>query len=335
MFTRAVFDYDAFVYAIGHAVEKKSIVVTHKQSGWEKEFDNRTQFWGHFKKKEGGYLGEVNKKKIAKGQEPASWEDFTIVDRQTPKGTLEQALGTVKASINHIVRELQVDEYMGFIGKGASFREDRSTIIKYKGNREDALRPLLKEDIQHYINKHHNGEIVTGLEADDWCVIEGVKEGRIVVASDKDSLGCPVYTYNPDKPHMGIVDGNCYGSLEVTSKNEVRGFGRKWFYFQVAYGDNVDNYRSNSASDLEIGEKGILDMVAHATNDVESLEALVKVYKHIYPEPKEIIGWRGDKIVVDWRYVLSENWDLARMLRHEQDHISAEFVLRKFDLWED
>jgi len=335
MFERAVFDYDAFIYSIGHAVEKKSIIVTNKHNGWTKEFDTRTQFWGHHLKKNGGYLGEVNKKKVELGQEPAVPEDFIIEPRQTPKGNLAEALGTVKACLNKIISTLQVDEYMGFIGKGASFREDRSTIIKYKGNRDDAVKPLLKQEIEDYIVKNHNGEIVTGLEADDWCIIEGVKEGRVVVAVDKDSLGCPVYTYNPDKPQQGIVNGNCYGSLEVNSKNEVRGFGRKWFYFQVGYGDDVDNYRSNSATSMKIGEKTIFEMMNYATNDKESLEALVKVYKHIYPEPVEITGWRGDKIVVDWRYALLENWDLARMLRSEDDKVSAEDVLRKYSLWEE
>lgn len=332
MFKRAVFDYDAFVYTIGHAAEKKSIHVVHDKTGWEKEFDTRTQFWGHWKKKEGGYLGEINKKKIAKGQEPASWEDFTITDKQTLKGPVENALHSVKVCINKVVSDLRVEEYMGFIGKGSSFREDRSTILKYKGNREDVLRPILKDDIQEYIAKNHNGEFVSYLEADDWCIIEGVKEGRVVVAEDKDSLGCPVFTYNFNKPELGIINGNCYGSLEINSKKEVKGYGRKWFYFQVAYGDDVDNYRSNSATDLKIGDKTIFEMVNYATNDKESLEALVKVYKHIYPEPREITGWRGDKFVVDWLYVLNENWDLARMLRHEGDHVNATEVLSKYGL---
>jgi hypothetical protein len=339
--TRLVFDYDNIAYKVGFATEDRWVEVKHLASGKTKLFKNQTEFIGRKKTEVGGWLGAVNEERAKDGKKLWTREDFTWETKRTP-GRIEEVLHTTKAMINNIIRDLNADEYHGYVGKGDSFRVDRSTLIKYKGDRDPAERPLMKDEITEYIVKHQNGEFVRGLEADDWCIISGQGEDSIVVGIDKDSYGCPVRTYNPDKPELGIVNGNCFGELQVIEKQrakhidrDVRGYGRKWFYFQVAYGDDVDCYRSNAASDKPFGVMGAFDMLNHATNDQEALEALVKIYKHLYPEPKEFIGWRGDKIVVDWRYALSEVWDLARMWRTETDDVKAEQVFRKFNLWED
>lgn len=338
---RLVFDYDNIIYKVGFVTEERWVDVKHIPSGRVKRFKNQTEFIGRKKTEIGGWLGAVNEERAKDGLKLFTRDEFEWTTIRTP-GKLEHVLFTAKAMINNIVRDLNADEYMGFIGKGDSFRVERSTLTKYKGDRDPAERPILKDEISEYIHKHHNAEVVTHLEADDWCIIEGKEPGRIVVAIDKDAYGFPVQVYNPDKPEMGIVNGNCFGELQViergSGKNkskDVKGFGRKWFYYQVAYGDDVDCYRSNAASSKEFGPMGAFDMLNHATNDAEAMKALVDIYKHLYPEPVNFTGWRGDEIVVDWRYALSEIWDMARMWRSEDDDVKAETVFRKFGLWED
>lgn len=343
-FERAVFDFDSIIYKVGFVTEQKWVDVKHIKSGRVKRFKNQTEFFGRKKNEIGGWLGELNAERAKDSLPPFSKEDFTLETVRLP-GNKPEVLHTAKAMIGNIVKVLGVDEYCGFIGKGDSFRLERSTMTKYKGDRDPDSKPLMKDEISEYIYKHHNAEIVEGLEADDWCIIEGCKEGRVVVAYDKDSYGSPVHIYNPDRAAEGIINANCFGELQLIEKldaktgnvksRDVKGYGRKWFYYQVAYGDDVDCYRSNAASEKDFGIMGAFDMMNHATNDREALEALVAVYKHLYPTPVEHTGWRGDKIVVDWRYALSEIWDMARMWRTPDDDIKAEEVFRKFNLWED
>lgn len=339
--TRLVFDYDNIVYKVGFATEQRWVDVTHIKSGKVKRFKNQTEFFGRKKTEIGGWLGALNEERAKDGLSQFKKEDFTIETVRVP-GKTNEVLYTAKAMINNIIRDLNADEYHGYLGKGDSFRVERSTILKYKGDRDPNDRPLMKDEITQYILKHQNAEQVTGLEADDWCIISGQGEGSIVVGIDKDSHGCPVTTYNPDKPELGLINGRGFGELIVVEKQrpksierDVKGYGRKWFYFQVAYGDDVDCYRSNAASGKDFGVMGAFDRLNPATNDREALEALVGIYKHLYPEPVQFKGWRGDDLVVDWRYALSEVWDLARMWRTETDDVKAEEVFRKYGLWED
>ena len=50
-----------------------------------------------------------------------------------------------------------------------------------------------------------------------------------------------------------------------------------------------------------------------------AFEALVTGYKTLYPVKKTIKGWRGDDIEIDWLYMLQENFNLAKMLRSEDE----------------
>lgn len=332
--TLAIFDYDAIIYSAGFAGEKRTVEATHIPSGRKKIFKNQTEFFGAKKKEIGGWLGKLNEERIAKGQEPFVKEDFTLETIRVAD-PIANVLHTVKSMINKALAAAGADKYVGYIGKGDSFRVERSTIYKYKGNREDAPRPLLKDEIVEYLIARHNAELVELVEADDMCVMMSIEQGvdnTVAIAEDKDSLGCPIRTLNPNKLEQGIIDGRCFGELTINDKRKVGGFGRKFFYFQVAYGDDVDNYRANSACDEDWGQVSAYNALNDATNDKEALQCLVNIYKHLYPEPKTIVGWRGDEIEVDWQYVFNENWDLARMLRHPNDKVVGTDVLKKFGL---
>ena len=63
----------------------------------------------------------------------------------------------------------------------------------------------------------------------------------------------------------------------------------------------------------------------------EAWKAIETIFKKLYPEPKEVVGWRGDSIAIDWQYVLNECFDMARMLRFENDVVVATDVLKLFN----
>lgn len=325
---KAIIDVDALIYAIGFVGEERSIKVVNKQSGAEYSFANRTEFWGRGKKI-GGALAEMNRVEKKEYQK----EDFEIFDIQQVTEPLQNVLHSAKASFESRVKMSGCDEYQGYVGGSDNFRVERSTIIKYKGNRDSVLRPLLKDELVEYFIKHKGCQTISGIETDDQCVIDCYKNDNIIVGVDKDYYGCPVNFLNSNRPEEGVSNGNCFGKLWLDDKKKVRGYGRLFFYWQVANGDDSDWYFANSAvPETKWGDISAFRALCDCMNDGQALESLAKVYKDLYPEPKEIVGWRGDKIKVDWLYVLWENWDLARMLRFPGDHVSVPDVLKKYGI---
>lgn len=322
-----VIDMDAIKYAAACVSEKRTIKVVHKSSGREKEFKTRTEFYGRDKKS--GWLGERNKGM----DEPFTVEDFEIFDIQTPD--LERfARANAKAAVEKIFNVLGTTNHIGFLGEGDSHRLGASTILKYKGNREGMLRPIHLDSVSEYLLKTFNVEKVVELEADDWCAIECYKNDNILCAIDKDAYGTASKVFNFGNPDDGVIDCDCFGELRVNDKNKVKGFGRQFFYFQVASGDSIDNYKANSASSKKWGEKSAYDALCKATNDTEALKALLDVYRKLYPEPIVVEGWRKDKIEVDWLYMLTEVWNMARMFTTPNDKFyDQQDMLNLFEMY--
>ena len=308
----AVIDTDFILHAVSCAGETRKVKVIHKATGREKEVNNRTEWYGRGKSKDGGLLAEIN---AEKGTE-YTWNDFEYEDVQYAE-PLENVLHSAKLMFEGAVKKAGCSQYEAFIGDGKpTFRNDVATILEYKGGRKDLIRPIYLDEVREYLIKKFKVEVVSHIEADDACVIAAYKQpNKVVVAVDKDAMGCPINVFNPNYPDNGIVNCNQFGKLWLNDKGEVKGVGRLFFYYQVAYGDRIDGYLANSASEMRWGEKSAYKAMVGCTNDKEALESLVGVYKTLYPEPKIITGWRGDEFGVDWLYVASENWQLARMLR--------------------
>jgi len=332
------FDYDYVLYAAGFVGETRSIRVVHRASGDEYEFANRTAFFGHWKTKSGGWLSEYNAAK-SEGKRRAV-DEFDITDVQTPE-PLSNCLHTAKRIIEGIVETLGADSYYGYSGRGKTFREDVSTVIQYKGQRKDSLRPVHLDALREYLVKHHSCTVVETIEADDACSIDSYtayqkwKKSRkdsdklVLVAVDKDALGTACHLYNPNEPEKGIDSYEGFGRLYLNEKGAVKGRGRMWLYQQVLNGDDADNYFANSASDMSWGEKSAYALLKDCKNDKEAFEALVKGYKTLYPQPKTITGWRGDTLDITWLTMLQENFTLAHMLRHKEDKVDVVATMKK------
>ena len=323
----SVWDYDFIKYTVGAACEKRNISVKHNTTGNTKTFKTRTDFWGHHLKKEGGWLAEQNVGKDT----PWLVSDFTISDVQEPE-PVSFALSTVKNYISRVNDQIGAESYYGYIGKGDSWRVERSTILKYKGNRTDTLRPLLLDEIEEYILKHHAGEVVRGLEADDQCVIDCTSDQSLcLIGVDKDYQGTTLKLFNPDKMVVPLVIKGL-GSLYLDAKGKVRGQGRKFFYFQVLSSDKSDNYAANSATTKKWGERSAYKLLVDCKTDAECWGALLGGYRTLYETPTTIVGWRGDKLTVDALYMLQENVDMAHMLRNDGDFINVRELLTKLGI---
>jgi hypothetical protein len=361
--TKLVFDIDFIIFAAVSIAEEKFIAATHTPTGRKFEFDNKTSLWGHYKKKEGGWIAEENAKNGNTFYKP---DDFEVVECQRPRpfkvkyvdkltgesdpskdyfiSPWEGAKNVLNSKIENICEKLGTKEYFGYTSKGKTFREDIATILPYKGNRT-GLRPLLLDKMKDYVCERHNITLVENIESDDAvniATLEGynnwVKNGKkdcdkvICVQEDKDGKQCSGWHYNPskdDKPRL--IEG--LGSLWLDSKGKVDGCGRMWLLHQVLSSDDSDNYASNSASDIAWGEKSSYKLLKDCKTDREAFEAVVKGYKILYPKPVTVINFRGDTIVVDWLYAMNENFNLARMLRKvDEGTIDIAAVLKKLGI---
>lgn len=323
-----VYDLDSVKYAVASVGEKRSIIVTHKTTGRSKEFDTRTAFWGRDRKHSGGWLAEVNKNRTS----PFLPDEFEILDIQTPE-PIENVLHSAKMTVERNVESSKTDNVQYFIGKGESFRVARSTLLGYKQQRSSNLKPVHLDEVTDYLTRKYKAEVVSNYEVDDRVVFETYKQpNKFVIALDKDTYSCPVKFFNVNRPQDGIVDCDCFGGLYLNAKNEVKGKGRMHLLFQVCSADDSDNYRAHCFSDVYWGPKSAYEALKDAQDDKEALTIVRDIFKKLYPEPKTVIGWRGDEILVDWKYVMNELWDMARMHRFENDFVVGTDVLTKMGI---
>lgn len=312
--THAILDLDLYKYAAAHAGEKKSIVVTHKTEDWSKTYKTKTDFWGHYKKKAGGDLAEMNKERTS----PWLPEEFDIQIIQTPE-PIENVLHSAKLLVDGDLHITGAKTYEGYLGKGDSFRVELSTLMKYKGNREGEEappKPLALGAVTEYLHKKYKAEYVEHLEADDMCVIRAFgNPNAFAIIIDKDFWGCPINVYDIGQRDRGIVNCNKLGHLFKDDKGKVRGEGRLHFYFQCLSEDSIDNFKANCFSDVKWASMSAYNALKDCKTDKECWQVLVDCFKVLYPEPKVVIGWRGEPIEIDWLYVLQEMVNMGHMKR--------------------
>jgi len=324
---RIVLDADFVKFEAASLAEERSIVVTHKKSGNQKEFATRTEFWGDWRKKEGGWLAEQNKSRLS----PLLPEEFDVEDKQVIK-SMCVAKQVVRSRIDSICAKAGTDDYYGYVSKGVSFREGISTVLQYKGNRTGLIRPLLLDEVSEYLIKRHNCTYQEYWEVDDKVIMDWYADkSLIVIMVDKDAMGCEVNLLNPDTMDEPMeIRG--LGGLWIDGNKQVKGYGRKWLYQQVLSSDSADNYAANSATDMKWGPKSAYNLLAPCQTDAECFKAMLQGYRKLYPEKKSIVGWKGDTIEIDALYMLNENFQLARMRRFEGDEFHVKDVLTKLKI---
>jgi len=107
----------------------------------------------------------------------------------------------------------------------------------YKHNRKDAVPPALLQLAKEYLFENYRSYIKPRLEADDVMGIlatrprllgKGVTD-VVIVSEDKDMRTIPAHVYNPNYPHLGILD---------ITKTEAMQF----HLWQTITGDQTDGY---------------------------------------------------------------------------------------------
>lgn len=322
------FDLDCVKYASASAGEKRSVCVTHKTTGRTLVVPTRTEWYGHWKTKTGGQLAEINKTRDS----PFAWDEFEYEDIQEPE-PIENILHTSKLMVEKGVAASKADVVEYYLGVGDSFRVELSTLLKYKGQRLNMLRPVLLDEVTDYLSKKFKAQIISDYEVDDQVVMNSYRnKGHFVIGIDKDFLGSGSAFFNLNTPEKGIQRTDCFGSLHIDSKGYVKGIGRMFKLFQVCSSDTSDNYAANCVSDLKWGDKSAYKALKGCRDDKELFQAAVDIFKKLYPEPKVVTGWRGNEINIDWLYVMQECFHMAHMHRRPSDFVELKGVLTKLEV---
>jgi hypothetical protein len=345
----AVIDFDLICFKAASAGEKRFIIVTHTPTGDKKQFKSRTEFYGHYAKKEGGWLAKTNKQREDEGKEGFKLEDFEIVDDRKVDD-ISFIFNSINKMTAKILDACKTSKYKAYLGSGDNFRHKVATVDKYKDGRDDMIKPLYIKEARQYVKEKFNAieilenDNLTNLEADDWLVIESYKgyqnyleNGKcltIQVSTDKDSYQAEGMFYNYDKMKKPFLV-NGYGRLflhqeSLDSEEDVKGYGQCWYLAQMVMGDSADTYKPSKLSKINIRDKGAYKLLKDTKNLKEGLEAVVSIYKKMYPEPVTYNHcYTGEEITKDWLGLANEYFTLAYMKRTEDDNTTFTKLLEE------
>ena len=316
--TVLIIDGDLTAYQAAAVVEKRTVNVIHKRSQRSKVFKTRTEFKKFLKDtgkeyKEGAY-------------------EFVDIQEAAP---LSHACKIVKNMIVSLTNKLKATMTEVWIGDNASnFRNFLELPEKYKGNRDDMLRPLLLKETKQYLTDNNQGGVIKDIEADDQIIIrwfELKEEGHkpIVLSRDKDSKGCVGITLcNPDNEE--VIEIPAFGYIRYNAeKKKIEAIGLHNYCYQLLHGDPSDNYAPSDLHKKKFGDKSILKLLEPCKNVDELFQAVEDKYKEWFPEPLTYPTWDGKEVTKDYRQILELYHQCVYMKRKKDDPTTF------YSLWEE
>lgn len=319
-----IMDADSIAYKAAAANETRSIKATHIGTGDEKEFDNRTAFRAELKS----------------DPELGVEEDYRITDIQDPRH-ISYAQSLVREMMKGYCLRSGISNYEIYISGDNNFRDFIPLPLKYKGKRDDTIRPVQLRELRQWMIRELGAIPVHDMEVDDMSSIrayEGVvaKQKVVQVSNDKDALQCTGWLYNPDKdPAPRVIDG--FGELHREGKG-VKGTSRMWLYFQMLYGDAVDCYHGctlwkMAGTGRKFGEVAAFNLLKDCKTDKEAWTVLYNTYKSWYNEPVTYIAeFNGQEYTKDAVDIMQLYVDCAHMRRWKDDVIDVRGVLTKLGI---
>lgn len=222
--------------------------------------------------------------------------------------------------------------YVLVLGEGESFRVERSKMCLYKGNRKTEDKPKNLGLIRKWLSTKFTTVIATdGEESDDRLVILA-QDGGVVISADKDFWTCRCRVMQLDDPKR-IDNADCFGELYLTQQG-VKGLGRKFFYFQLLFGDISDNYRPFilSTTVKKYGEKKVYADLSPLKTDKECWQFIIDKYKEAYPKGFLFQSWDGKEYLYDHTSALQEIIDMAYMRHKPNDRLLLKDVVERHGL---
>lgn len=332
----AIIDIDTLLIHAALAGQESKVLVTHKSTGWQKEFKNQTEFFGHFKKKDAGWLGEYNETKRAKGLPLVSPDDFEIetivtkiADQITEEGNVITpeivVKGRLKNKIEAITKQSWCKDFKICFGTGTNFRYEIAQTQPYKSERPE--KPLLYDVVKEYMLWKYKDHLITadGVETDEivteqiwkaWLRAKRNHDNLDTVSChiDKDLDQFPCLKYDFDKPELGLQ--------KITQIQAIKNLA-----VQMLKGDTIDTipglpkltdglhekYKIRK-SGKGLGEKTARALVEDCQTPKDVFLRVVEAYKAYYgEEAQQFCSFRGDYSYRNYLDHMNEQFRLLRM----------------------
>lgn len=278
-------------------------------------------------------------------------EDYIVKDCQELKKDYKSSMTfLLRKFIEDIRKATNSEEVVLAAGGDTNFRDRILSPQKYKGNRDNVLKPLTLKECKEYAANTYITVRGQDEEADD--IISQFqyrsyydKIYKIVVATpDKDSLQTQGYLFNPESSKgmasnsIELIEGlGEVNLIEKFKKKKLSFKGRLALYCQLLHGDPTDNYDpSYLYKEMnDIGTKSSLltdlktyNLLKDCKNDKEALTVVHNQYYQWYKDLKEWISWDGKNIKGDYLDLLQCYWDYAFMRRFPNERICVRTLLK-------
>lgn len=215
----ALIDMDLLLYRSGFASQSSLLYVydvSDPDFGWVAALKNKT----HFKEWKSTHPGEYVTEEVIEAE------------------PIQNYIAIMQATVKSILFHTGSDKYIGYLSGPNNYRDWVATLQKYKGNRDEARKPVRYKEARKYLIEYMDAVVCEGYEADDgmsmeqwgeWdkrMLVEKENTPTIICTADKDLDMVPGYHYNWIKKELYFVD-----ELE----------GMRFFFKQVLTGDSTDN----------------------------------------------------------------------------------------------
>ncbi len=175
-------DFDGVVYRVCANMENLLVKIEHTTEYVTEILPNVTAFKGRGKSiSENSWLGVKNMERELEGKDSWKVEDFTVTQFQEMKmekdKAIEQAKIQIFMKIKQVKQQYGIPNVKLLLGGGSSFRESLDQAKKYKGGRDNTLRPLLLKEIREWVLSELDSEFSDPLE-----------DGRVIECDDTSSM---------------------------------------------------------------------------------------------------------------------------------------------------
>ena len=175
---------------------------------------------------------------------------------------LEPGLVRARKWLADVLEHTKCTKYRIFLNGKNNFRYELATILPYKGNRFDAVKPELLEDIRDWIRDSYDSESVDYLESDDLLSINHYNSGgsTVCVTQDKDLNMIAGWRYSSRNRNVTLIDDAS---------------ALKSFYYQLLTGDATDNIPGL----FRVGPVGANKLLADCQTEKEYYQVVLKAYR--------------------------------------------------------
>lgn len=282
-------------------------------------------------------------------------EDYIVKDCQELKKDYKSSMTfLLRKFIEDIRKATNSEEVVLAAGGDTNFRDRILSPQKYKGNRDNVLKPLTLKECKTYAANNYVTIKGQDNEADDIISMFMYRSYydrnyKIVVATpDKDSLqGCG-YLYNPESTKgmasnsVELIEGVGEVGLKDLSKRKKLTFkGRIVLAVQATTGDTTDNYLPctlyKKLNGIEKQAPLITDTKAYELfKDCKTdKDYLIVLHNQYYEWYRDIKGWEaftGEYVKGDYIDLMQCYIDYVHMQRWYNDRVDIRKILQNFGI---